>query len=381
MNKADFGNPFGVFVDIPTHYAFVPRMVLPKINYTTTLIDGISKTERVLGELKALVNTHHKLHPMRMIQEAVASSKIEGTTATIHDILMWDMNKVSKKEAQLLRVQEVLNYRTILQDQWYNIKSGVALNNNTHKIMYQKLWQNVEWQRHSDEGFRILQNWIGGGREISDSKYVPPPPRYVPDLMHDLERFIHDHSDIHGLLRCAIVHYWFEAIHPFHDGNGRVGRILLGLMLTSYAQLTTPLDISSYLEKNRLGYYSGLFKVSTCSEWNQWFEFILDAIHDTAKNTIQRIHRLQNLTEQYKKDAVTNKGVELVDILLESPYTTIPQIQAKLAMSYPGAKHLVYDFVERGILMNVHTQKRPKLFCAHDILKVITDDSHYKDTC
>ena len=240
-------------------------------------------------------------------------------------------------------------------------------------MMYQKLWQNVEWQRYSDEGFRVLQNWIGGGRDISDSKYVPPPPRYVPDLMNDLEEFISGHSDIPELLRCAMVHYWFEAIHPFHDGNGRVGRILLGLMLASYAQLAIPLDISSYLEKNRLEYYNGLFKVGTCSEWNRWFEFILGAIHDTARNSIRRIHRLHNLTERYKKDAVTGNGVDLVDMLLENPYTTIPQIQARLDMSYPGAKNLVYAFVERGILMEVHTKKRPKMFCAPDILKAIAE--------
>lgn len=376
MNKADFGNPFGIFVDIPEHYAFVPRIVPPKINYTTSLIDMISKTERTLGELKALMDmlpTHYRLYSIRIIQEAVASSKIEGTTATLNDILMWDMGKVPKKEAQLLRVQEVLNCRAILQDQWDNIETGWDLNNNTLKIMYQKLWQNVEWQRYSDEGFRVLQNWIGGGRNISDSKYVPPPPRYVPDLMNDLEKFISDNSDVSGLLRCAMVHYWFEAIHPFHDGNGRVGRILLGLMLASYAQLAILLDISSYLEKNRLEYYSGLFKISTCSEWNRWFEFILDAIYDTARNSIRRIHRLQNLIEQYKKDTVTGTGVDLVDMLLENPYTTIPQIQAKLDMSYPGAKHLVYAFVERGILIEIHTRKRPKMFCAPDILKTITE--------
>lgn len=376
MNKADFGNPFGVFVDIPEHYAFVPRIVPPKINYTTSLIDMMAKTERVLGELKALMDmlpTHYKLHPIRIIQEAVASSKIEGTTATLDDILMWDMGNVTKKEAQLLRVQEVLNCRAILQDQWNNIEAGGNLNNNTLKTMYQKLWQNVEWQRYSDEGFRVLQNWIGGGRNVSDSKYVPPPPRYVPDLMNDLEEFISDHSDIPDLLRCAMVHYWFEAIHPFHDGNGRVGRILLGLMLASYAQLAIPFDISSYLEKNQLEYYNGLFKISTCSEWNRWFEFILGAIYDTARNSIRRIRRLQNLTEQYKKDAVTGNGVDLVDMLLENPYTTIPQIKARLDMSYPGAKHLVHAFVERGILIEIHTRKRPKMFCAPDILKAIAE--------
>ena len=376
MNKADFGNPSGVFVDIPGHYAFVPSIVPPKINYTTSLIDMISKTERALGELKALMGmlpTHYRLHFKRIIQEAVASSKIEGTTATLNDILMWDMGKVSKKDAQLLRIREVLNYRAILQEQWDNIEAGGDLNNNTLKIMYQKLWQNVEWQRYSDEGFRVLQNWIGGGRNISDSKYVPPPPRYVPDLMNDLEEFISDHSDIPDLLRCAMVHYWFEAIHPFHDGNGRVGRILLGLMLAFYTQLATPLDISSYLEKNRLEYYSGLLKISTCSEWNRWFEFILDAIHDTARNSTRRIRRLQNLIEQYKKDAVTGNGIDLVDMLLENPYTTIPQIQAKLDMSYPGAKHLAYAFMERGILIEIHTRKRPKMFCALDILKAITE--------
>ena len=156
-------------------------------------------------------------------------------------------------------------------------------------------------------------------------------------------------------------------------GNGRVGRTLLGLMIYSYAQPAIPLDISLYLEKNRLEYYNGLFKISTCGEWNRWFEFILDAIYDTAGNSIRRIHRLQNFTEQYKKDAVTGNGVDLVDMLPENPYATIPQIRAKLDMSYPGAKHLVCAFVERGISIEIHTEKRPEVFCAPDILKAITE--------
>jgi Fic family protein len=361
-------------VDIPEHYAFVPRIIPPKINYTTSLINAISKTERVLGELKALMDMPHthRLYSKLIIREAVASSRIEGTAATLDDMLMWDLGKVSKNEAQLLRIQEVLNCRTILQDQWDNIEAGKNLNNNTLKTMYHKLWEDVGWQRYSDEGFRVFQNWIGFGGNISDSKYVPPPPRYIPDLMNDLETFIND-SAIPGLLRCAMVHYWFEAIHSFHDGNGRVGRTLLGLMLASYAQLTTPIDVSTYFEKNRLEYYNGLFRISTCSKWNRWFEFILDAIYDTARNTIRRIHRLQNLTERYKREVVTSNEVGLVDVLMENPYTTIPQIEAKLDMSYPGAKHLVDVFVERGMLIEIRTKQRPKVFCAPDILKAITE--------
>ena len=350
-------------------------MVPPKINYTTSLIDMISKAERALGELKALMGmlpTHYRLHSKRIIQESVASSKIEGTTATLNDILMWDMGKVPKREAQLLRVQEVLNYRAILQDQWDNIETGWDLNNNTLKIMYQKLWRNVEWQRYSDEGFRVLQNWIGGGRNISDSKYVPPPPRYVPGLMNDLEEFISDHSDIPDLLRCAMAHYWFEAIHPFIDGNGRIGRLLIPLVLYEKGIMAEPLlYLSAYFDKHHEQYYDGLLAVSQKSRWLEWIKFFLMAFIEQADEAMENIQRLMTLMRRYK-DALRKRSaggnvVFLMESLFSNPYVTIPHAARFLEVTYPSAKSAVMTLVDAGILQPTDILYRSKVFVARDI--------------
>ena len=198
-----------------------------------------------------------------------------------------------------------------------------------------------------------------------------PRPRYVSTLMDDLEAFIIDPPAVPGLLQCAIAHYQFEAIHPFHDGNGRVGRIVLCLMLSAQARLAWPLDISTYIKQRQLQYYNRLFRVSTCSEWNRWFEFILGVIRDAADGSAQRVRRLREESERCKKMANTGNGAALVDMLVEHPMVTVPQIRSRLGMSYPGAKNLAEAFVEMGILAEAPTKRRPRLFLAPRILDLI----------
>ena len=375
MDRSIFGNPFGVLVDEKGYPAFVPSQIPPKIEYNNKLVSELSRTERRLGELVAA----EELFPLFDAPgvfgdiEAVESSRIEGTTATFQDVLKWDLGGMSIQDARRLRMAEVVNYRSVLRERWQHAKSGGRLDNDAVIGMYRALWRGIEDDKTLADGFRLRQNWIGGGKNILDATYVPPPPRYVPILMDDFVEFLSGESELPGLLRCAIAHYQFEAIHPFHDGNGRVGRLMLCLMLASHARLTWPLDISTYINRKQLRYYNKLLRVSTHSEWNAWFEFVLGAIQDAATGSIHKIRRLQKEMAGYKKMAKTDNGYELVDMLVENPVITIPYVRGRLGMSYPGAKNLVEAFVGLGILAEMVTERKPRMFFAPRILDVVSN--------
>lgn len=381
MDTSVFHKPFGVFVDIPGHKAFVPHPIPPRIHYGERLVGRLAEAERHLGGLESLAD---RLPSPRMLErvftnlEAVESSRIEGTTATLDDTLKWDLGVVPAESAGNLRMQEVLNCKDIMKEWWEN-RPALHLDISAIEAMHIRLWRRVIQQPVLDEfqtsqllgKFRVHQNWIGGGGDMRDSTYVPPPPRYVPDMMESLVEFINDSSStIPHLLRCAIIHYQFEAIHPFHDGNGRVGRIILGIMLARDT-LPWPLDVSGYLRRNQLAYYNRLSKVSTHSQWNEWFMFFLEAVLDAAKSATGRIKGVLRLSDKYKRMARGNHGAALVDILVEYPYVTIPQLGKRLSMSYPGVKNLVESFVSLGILAEMPTYKKPRLFCARQILSAL----------
>lgn len=376
MDRSDFGNPFGVLMEESDYHVFIPGRIPPKIEYDNILVGEINRTEGSLGELRATAESFPIPKALERLfgrMEAVKSSSIEGTTASFQDTLRWDLDQMSSDEARRLRMREVLNCRSILQKRWPDARSGEQLNNDTIKVMHRSLWHDMEGEEMFSGEYRLHQNWIGGGGNMDDATYIPPPPRYVPTLMDELEAFINDPVGVPGLLQCAIVHYQFEAIHPFHDGNGRVGRIMLCLMLSVHAQLIWPLDISTYIRRKQIQYQNSLFRVSTCSEWYGWFRFVLGVIQDVATGSIRRIRLLQEEIERCKGLSSTSNGIELVDMLVEHPMVTIPQIRARLGMSYPGAKHLVETFVEIGILTELHTKRKPRLFFAPNIMKLVHD--------
>ena len=376
MDRSDFDNPFGVLMEESDYHAFIPGRIPPKIEYDNVLVGEINRTEGSLGELRATAESFPIPQALERLfgrMEAVKSSSIEGTMASFQDTLRWDLDQMSSDEARRLRMREVLNCRSILRKRWPGARSGEQLNNNTIKVMHRSLWHDMEGEEMFSGEYRLHQNWIGGGGNVDDATYIPPPPKYIPTLMDELEAFINDPVGVPGLLQCAIVHYQFEAIHPFHDGNGRVGRIMLCLMLSVHAQLIWPLDISTYIRRKQTQYQNNLFRVSTCSEWYGWFRFVLSVIQDVATGSIRRIRLLQEEMERCKGLSSTSNGIELVDMLVEHPMVTIPQIRARLGMSYPGAKHLVETFVEIGILTELHTKRKPRLFFAPNIMKLVHD--------
>src|SRR5437870_2723602 len=259
-----------------SYSAFVPSPLPPELNWTPRLIGLLSDADRLIGRLAGeggrLPNPHVLIRPF-VQREAVLSSKIEGTQATLGELLASEAGAVVERSPEDLR--EVSNYVIALEHGIARLKRlpiGVRLIRELHE----KLMRNVRGQHATPGHFRKIQNWIGlPGSTPATAAYVPPPPREVRSCLLSWEKFVSE-SDLPPLVTIALAHYQFEAIHPFRDGNGRVGRLLITLFLVRRQLLPAPLlYLSAFFEASRRDYYDGLRGVSERGAWNDWVEYFL----------------------------------------------------------------------------------------------------------
>lgn len=254
-------------------WACVPGPLPPDIEFGRSLTMKNSEADRALGLLAGhaarLPNPHLLIHPF-IRTEAVLSSRIEGTQASLSD-LFWFEAKATRNEKTQGDVQEVANYVTALE---YGLarmtKFPVSLR--LLREMHRILLQGVRGQEHSPGQFRQSQNWIGPpGQPLEEAAYVPPPPHLMMECLDNFEKYLHQEADLPPIIRLAAIHYQFEAIHPFRDGNGRIGRLMLILLLCHDRMLPQPLlYLSAYFERNRSQYYDLLLAVSQQGSWNAW---------------------------------------------------------------------------------------------------------------
>lgn len=384
MRLKSFTNPNGNILNIPDgHSAFVPNMLPPKINYDDELIKLLSDADRKIGELEGigglLKNPHLYIRP-HLIQEAVHSSKIEGTLATTKDILQYEAFKNhSKHELEYLRMGEVRNYLYSLHNNLKIIQTtNKKITLSMIKRIHRQLLLDVRGSDQQPEKFRTVQNYIvKHGQSVNNSIYVPPPPTHLCKLLKNFEYFLTSPpKNMPVLIQCAIMHYQFEAIHPFQDGNGRVGRVLILLLLSEKNILTQPLlYISTYFQKYQESYYRGLLETSQQSNWNKWIKFFLQAIIKQADITIQHIRELMKLYNEYR-DKLKNmrasaNAFSLLDILMENPYITISRAQKLLPCTYPTAKHAIQVLVNAGILETMNMDYKSKVYRAHQIGQIL----------
>ena len=361
MDRLDFYKPAGVLVEEDGYDVFIPEPPPPSIQYDQRTVSAVIRAERSLEGLKTLIPVISDMPVRCMVdREVVESSRIEGVGVTLESMLRAGVDGDAEDPPR-----EVVNCRRALNEMYRNAMShGCTLD--IIQGAHRTLWDDVQGAPSGPGEFRVRQNWIGRpGSSISDSAYNPPPPRYLPSLLEDLETFIGAPSDIPDVVRCAMVHYQFETIHPFSDGNGRVGRMVAGVMLSAGINLRWPImDISSYMNEHRPRYYARMMEVRTCSRWNDWIIFFADAVSHAAGGTADRIRDVQKMAGGYREKAKSVNGMRLVDMLVENPYATIPHVRTRLGVTYPTAKSLVESFVESGILQEVRTGVRPRLFCA-----------------
>jgi len=225
--------------------------------------------------------------------------------------------------------------------------------------------------------FRRSQNWIGpAGSTLETAPYVPPPVEEMLAALGVLENFIHAPSDLPPLLRLGLIHYQFEAIHPFLDGNGRVGRLLVALLLSAWQLLPQPLlYLSAYFESNRRDYYDLLLAVSQRAAWEDWLLYFLEGVKQQSLDAVDRISRLQALRVRYQAQFQTRRAparlLRVIDLLFAQPVLTARQVESALEINFPSAQRLIDQLVQAGLLREITGGRRNRVYRADEVLKIL----------
>ena len=357
--------------------AFVPNSLPPKINWNNQVVTALSRADFLLGKLaregSKLPNPHLLIRPF-IAREAVFSSKIEGTHSTIAEILAHNAGINFKQDSDDL--QEVQNYIKALD---YGLKrlDELPLSLRLIKEIHSHLMNGVRGAHATPGEFRRNQNWVGSpGCTLNTAKFVPPPVDYLMDCLGDLEKFLHNRQ-LPTLIHVAICHYQFEAIHPFLDGNGRIGRLLIMLLLIERNMLPSPvLYLSAFFESTRDEYYNQLFNLSSKGSWNDWFIYFLNGVAVQSEDVLSRAKRINDFLSQWKIQ-VANQGshvlLNIIDHFAVNPYLTIKKISEEFKIAYSTAQRGFQKLESEQIIRQVDDNKRNKIYCATDILNILEE--------
>jgi Fic family protein len=346
------------------------------------LTSALSRADRALAELagtaRALPNPQVLVAPF-VRREAVLSSQIEGTQASLSDLFFFESGPAFAKSpgaAPPEDVREVSNYVTALDYGLARLET-LPVSLRLLRELHERLMQGIGGASLTPGEFRTRQNWIGPpNSRLDDTVFVPPPVSAMERCLHDLETFVHASSDLPALVRIALVHYQFEAIHPFIDGNGRIGRLLISLLLCSESLLSQPLlSLSAFFEHHRNDYYRLLLEVSRKGAWSAWIEFFLAGVEEQSRDAIRRTKALLDLRQRYRAQFESARSsallLKLVDGLLEAPVLTIPQAAKRLRITHRAATLNVMKLVEAGVVAEVTGRGRNRVFVARGILGVL----------
>jgi len=360
------------------YWAYVPNPLPPKLAWTPGLVIALSDADRALGELsglgRSIPNPRLLMIPF-VRREAVLSSRIEGTQASLSDLYAYEAAQLPLSE-QAPDVREVYNYVQALEYGLERLRT-FPLSLRLIREIHEHLMTGVRGEHQTPGEFRRSQNWIGPpGCTLNDATYVPPP---VPEMLEALdvfERFLHAPSSLPPLARMGLIHYQFEAIHPFLDGNGRVGRLLVTLLLCAWNLLPEPLlYLSAYFVAHQQSYYDLLLSVSQQGSWETWLTFFLNGISSQARDAVVRARRMQNLREDYREQFQTARAaarlLQVVDLLFARPLLTVHQVEDTLNVSTPTAQGYINRLEDAGILREITGQARNRVYQADKILEAI----------
>jgi Fic family protein len=376
MDPKEFVCPdAGKVVRTPEGYhAFIPAPP-SAIVYDADLVAALSRADAAVSELSGLgrflPNPHLLIAPY-VRREAVLSSRIEGTRASLSDILL-DEVSADIPHGDEADLHEVRNYVTALE---YGVKrlESLPLSLRLVRELHGKLMKGVRGNSATPGEFRRSQNWIGpAGSTPATATYVPPPVAEMNRVLGHWEESLHKRDKFPDLIQCALMHEQFEAIHPFLDGNGRIGRLLITLFLMERGRLSQPLlYLSVYIEAYRQDYYRLLQRVRTHCEWPQWLHFFLNGVTETASDALARAASLMDLREIWRlRLAGKSNALALLDTLFANPYITAAGAQKILGVSNPTARQVIALLAETGMLKEVTGRKWGQLYVALPILKII----------
>ncbi|RLB30250.1 MAG: Fic family protein [Deltaproteobacteria bacterium] len=372
----------GRYIRQPAGYrAFIPESLPPSppVEYEAKLRTLLSEADRALARLDGITTVLPNpdlFVAMYVKKEAVLSSQIEGTQASLEGVLRFEANLIPSNDIN--QVKEVINYIKAL-DYGVDRLKELPLSNRLIKEIHKILIAGTRGGHKTPGEFRKSQNWIGpAGANLSAATFVPPPPHLVPELMSDLEKFIHSEDEIPPLVKIALIHAQFETIHPFLDGNGRIGRLLITFYLYWKEILSRPLlYLSFYLKRYREDYYEWLMKVRLKGQWEGWVKFFLKGIIEVSNEAMETAREIIKLKERLVKKLIEEKiasgyAMGLIDLIFSTPIVTSGDLKTRLGVkSKDTANKLIKRFVDAGILEEVSGKKRYQKYMFTDYVKII----------
>ena len=380
MNNADRA---GAYVPQPGgHKAFLPKPLPPEppLSIDDELQALLSTADRCLGRLDGSIRTLPNADLfvfMYVRKEAVLSSQIEGTQSSLNDVL--------EAEAEILDpdrprdVNEVLNYVRAMN--YGLLRLGeLPLSVRLIREIHDVLMQGVRGGQRDPGELRQIQNWIGpNGCAINEATFVPPPPLKVPDCLSELETFLHA-DKLPVLIEVGLAHAQFETIHPFLDGNGRMGRLLIAFMLCQREVLQTPvLYLSHYFKRYRQSYYEHLQAIRDNGDWEGWLKFFLTGVSEVAKEATNTARAIVDLRETHRSlitehfGRVAANGLKVLDKLYATPIIKVQDIVDLTGVSFPAANNLMAKFVGHGMLTEITGQTRNRLFRYSPYIDLFSD--------
>lgn len=370
--------------------AFIPEPLPPNptIVFDDELQTLLSKADRALGRLDGSVQTlpNPDLFVFMYVRkEAVLSSQIEGTQSSLDDLLQVEAKVFDASQPN--DVGEVLNYVTAMNYGLGRIKE-LPLSIRLVREIHKRLLDGVRGREKEPGEVRRSQNWIGPqGCSLREASFVPPPPHLLMDQLSALERFLHEDHNLPVLIKIGLIHSQFETIHPFLDGNGRIGRLLITFLLCQNEVLQKPvLYISYYFRRHRQTYYDQLQAVRDHGDWEEWLKFFLRGITEVSREATETARRIVDLRERYRNTITKEFGrgagsaLTVFETLFERPIVTVSNVAETLSVTFPAANDLVSRFEDKGILFEITGQRRYRVFTFAPYINLFADSERQEDS-
>lgn len=361
--------------------AFIPAPLPPDppLQFDAELATVLARAGTALGRLDGVAATlpnPELFVAMYVRREAVLSSQIEGTQSTLDDVLAFELDSDRSKLPG--DVEEVVNYVNAMNYGLTRLQT-LPLSLRLLREIHERLLTGTRGGSKSPGEFRTSQNWIGGGpRGLPDAAFIPPPPHEMKAALGNLERFLHDSGGLDPLIVCALAHAQFETIHPFLDGNGRVGRLLVTFLLCHENVLQRPvLYLSHYLKQHRGTYYDRLMAVRHAGDWEGWLRFFLTGVAEVAREAEQTARQIVQLRETVRRQAqaagMSVNAFALLDHLFQRPIITVNAAKEHLGVSFPAANAMVGELAKMGVLIEVTGGRRNRMFRFDPYLRLFED--------
>ena len=354
----------GTFVrQIEGYQAFLPSALPPDppLSFDAEMIRLLSRADRAVGRLDGVASilpNPDLFVAMFVRQEAVLSSQIEGTQSTLEDVLQFGVDEKGQDFPK--DIGEVVNYVNAMN---YGLKraSELPLSLRLIREIHERLLQGVRGGDRAAGEFRGSQNWIGpAGCTLQDATFIPPPVHEMHRALNDFEKFLHDREIFPDLIHCALAHAQFETIHPFIDGNGRVGRLLITFLLCGRKALQRPLlYLSSYFKSRRAEYYDRLTAIRKAGDWEGWVKFFLRGVFEVGESAAYTAGKIVEMRESHRRKV---KNPALLDYLFEQPIVSVNSVRERLECTFPTASKHIDQFVKDGLLTEITSYRRNRLF-------------------